>query len=189
MDLLTGPHQHYDDLMKQPIRILTSLAAVLCAAIPVLPQDRKDKNIQTILEVFRLIEERDPQKPNFQRQRDLVDSNVEFYWPASLPYGGSDRGIIPTRDRPTWGSTWTPLQPTKAERKMDPRVVAANDNEVVVLYHQRGLSSTGERYDGEVLGLYGFREGKLARGQMFYFDEAGAAQFLAKAKSRATALK
>jgi ketosteroid isomerase-like protein len=66
---------------------------------------------------------------------------------------------------------------------MDPRVVATNDNEVMVLYRQSGLSPAGDRYDGEVLGLYEFRQGKLTRAQMFYFDEVGAAEFLAKAKS------
>ncbi len=64
---------------------------------------------------------------------------------------------------------------------MDPRVVAANGDEVVVLWRQRGLSPAGEQFDGEVLGLYRVREGKLARAQMFYFDTAAVASFLDKA--------
>jgi hypothetical protein len=36
--------------------------------------------------------------------------------------------------------------------------------------------------DGQVLGLYQLRDGKLARAQMFYFDPAGAARFLAEAR-------
>jgi ketosteroid isomerase-like protein len=64
---------------------------------------------------------------------------------------------------------------------MDPRVVAANEDEVVVLWRQRGLSPAGERFDGEVLGLYQIREGKLARAQMFYFDTLAVASFLDKA--------
>jgi hypothetical protein len=47
----------------------------------------KTRNIQTILEIFRLIEERDPRKPNTQRDLELVDQHVEMNWPASLPYG------------------------------------------------------------------------------------------------------
>ena len=35
---------------------------------------------------------------------------------------------------------------------MDPRVVAANGDEVVVLWRQRGVSRAGDRFDGEVLG-------------------------------------
>jgi len=82
---------------------------------------------------------------------------------------------------PIWGETWTPLQPTEAERRMDPRVVAANGNEVVVLWHQRGLSPNGERCDSEVLGYYRLRDGKLARAQMFYFDPVSVAAFLQRA--------
>jgi hypothetical protein len=44
---------------------------------------------------------------------------------------------------------------------------------------------TGERFDGEVLGLYQLRGGKLARAQMFYFDTAGLVSFLEKAKKQA----
>ena len=61
---------------------------------------------------------------------------------------------------------------------MDPRVVAATDEEVVVLWRQRGLSPSGERFDGEVLGLYGVRDGKFARAQMFHFDSAALLRFL-----------
>jgi ketosteroid isomerase-like protein len=42
---------------------------------------------------------------------------------------------------------------------MDPRVVAAGPEEVVVMWQQRGLSSTGHRFDGPVIGLYRVREG------------------------------
>ena len=62
---------------------------------------------------------------------------------------------------------------------MDPRVVAATGDEVVVFWRQRGIDSSEERFDCEVLGLYQFRSGKLARAQMFYFDTAAVAHFLA----------
>ena len=65
---------------------------------------------------------------------------------------------------------------------MDPRVVASSDDEVVILWRQRGISPAGDRFEGEVLGLYRLREGKLARAQMFYFDTQAAVSFLAKAK-------
>ena len=66
---------------------------------------------------------------------------------------------------------------------MDPRIVAVSENEVVVLWQQRGVSRSGERFEGEVLGLYRVRDGKLERAQMFYFDTAAVASFLAKTKS------
>jgi ketosteroid isomerase-like protein len=65
---------------------------------------------------------------------------------------------------------------------MDPRVVAASDQEVVVLWRQRGLSRIGGRFDCSVLGLYRVRDGKLARARMFYFDTAAVASFLANAE-------
>ena len=65
---------------------------------------------------------------------------------------------------------------------MDPQVVAAHGDDVVVLWHQRGRSGDGDSIDEEVLGLYHFREGKLARAQMFYFDTVPVATFLAKAQ-------
>ena len=65
---------------------------------------------------------------------------------------------------------------------MDPRVVAANEDEVV-LWRQRGVSPSGERFEGEVLGLYQICEGKLARAQMFYFDTVAVVNFLKKATS------
>jgi len=67
---------------------------------------------------------------------------------------------------------------------MDARVVAANEDEVVVLWRQRGSSPEGQQFDGEVLGLYQVRDGKLARAQMFYFDTVAVASFLNKAMTQ-----
>ena len=140
-----------------------------------------EKNIQVMLKIFNLIETRDPNdQVNTQLGLELLQPEVEFHWPPSLPYGGSSRGTA--LKRPTWGETWTPLQPTTAERSMDPRVVVAGGDEVVILWHQRGRSSQGERCDSEVLGLYRLRDGKLARAQMFYFDAVGVSEFLQRAQ-------
>ena len=128
-------------------------------------------NVTIMQEIFRAIEQRDQQKV-FQ----LFDSEFEIHWPQSLPYGGSARGIMPSG--PTWGQTWDPLQPTGAERSMDARVIASSGDEAVVLWKQRGLNKKGERFEGEVLGLYRLRNGKLVRAQMFYFDTAAVKKFL-----------
>lgn len=135
---------------------------------------RAKENAEVMVEIFSAIERRDP-----QRVLDLCCSDVEFHWPPSLPYGGISRGL--GGDRPTWNETWIPLQPTETERRMDPRVVAASDDEVVVLWRQRGVSRAGDRFDSPVLGLYRIREGKLARAEMFYFDSAALANFLGRA--------
>ena len=128
-----------------------------------------NENIDVMLGIFSAIERRD-----FQRLLDFCQPDVEFLWPPSLPYAGGERGA--------WAQTWVPLQPTETERRMDPRVVAASGNEVVVLWHQRGVSRAGDRFDGPVLALYQLHGGKLARAQMFYFDTVGVAGFLAKAR-------
>jgi len=136
---------------------------------------REQQNSETILRIFRVIEAREDAK-----MPELFQPDFEIHWPLSLPYGGTFRGLAP---RPNgWNATWDPLQPTKAERRMDPRVIAAHAEDVVVLWHQRGLSPKGARFDGEVLGMYRFRDGKLARAQMFYFDTAAVAKFLHEAR-------
>jgi ketosteroid isomerase-like protein len=128
------------------------------------------ENAQVMLEIFSAIERRDA-----QRVFELCQPDVEFHWPPSLPYGGASPASA-------WADTWVPLQPTEAERKMDPRVVAAGPEEVVVLWQQRGVSPTGDRFDGPVVGLYRIRERKLARAQMFYFDTPALTTFLGRAK-------
>src|SRR6266496_4453253 len=114
------------------------------------------------------------------RLAELYHPDVEFHWPPSLPYGGSVHGAaaLQAGDRTSFDQIWDPLQPTSHERRMDPRVVAATDQEVVVLWHQRGLRPAGRRLDMETLGLYGVRDGKFARAQMFYFGTAALLSFL-----------
>jgi uncharacterized protein len=136
-------------------------------------------NMQVILEIFSASERRD-----LQHLLDLCHAHVEFHWPPALPYGGTSRGF--KIEPPSWGHTWIPLQPTQAEQKMDPRIVAASDDEVVVLWRQRGVSPGGDRLDSPVLALYEVRDGKLARAQMFHFDPTAVVDVLATAESRAT---
>ena len=124
-------------------------------------------NRKLLLDVFRAIEQRDD-----RRFRELLHPVFELHWPPSLPYGGSKAR--------TWSETWEPFQPGERERRMDPRVVAVSEDEGVVLWRQRGVSLSGEQFEGEVLGLYQVREGNLARAQMFYFDTAAVARFLAR---------
>jgi ketosteroid isomerase-like protein len=128
-----------------------------------------NENVSIVLEAFRAVEQR-----NEQRLREVCHRDVSFHWPPSLPFGASHSGV-----GDSWSEVWDRVQPTAAERRMDPRVVAATEHEVVVLWRQRGLGPRGERYDGEVLGLYELREAELARAQMFYFDAVAVQRFLA----------
>lgn len=137
----------------------------------------QNENVATILRIFDAIERRDD-----NQFLENIGPAGEIHWPASLPYGGSAALAKPSG--PTWTDTWDRLQPTAAERAMNPRIVAANEDEVVVLWRQRGLSPAGERFDQEVLALYQLREGKLRRAQMFYFDASAVAAFLARSSTR-----
>jgi uncharacterized protein len=128
---------------------------------------------EAVLAVFAAVENRDEEALARACQPD-----VEFYWPPSLPYGGT-RGLA--RPGKGWAAYWDSLQPTAAQRRLSPRVVAATGQDVVVSWRQRGLTRAGESIDTPVVGLYRIRDGKLARAQMFYFDPVAVTAFLAKA--------
>jgi ketosteroid isomerase-like protein len=138
---------------------------------------------EVVLGVIRAVDERDG-----ERLMELFDDEVQLHDAASLPYGGVVEGKpsiqeqIETAPEKTWLGTWDPVQPTEAERRMDPRVLAENDGEVVVLYHQRALAPNGERFDSPVIGLYEVRDGKVARAQMFHYDTAAINAFLERAR-------
>ena len=129
-----------------------------------------EKNIEVMLEIFQAIERRDQ-----QRMFDLVHPEAEFLWPPTLPYAAARN---PKPSGPGWGTTWIPLQPDEADRRLEPRVVAASDEEVVIHWRQKGVGREGDRIDTPVLGLYRLRDGKLALAQMFYFDAAAVVAFL-----------
>jgi len=136
------------------------------------------ESVAIVLEAFRAVEERDD-----HRLVELYHPEIEFHWTPSLPFGGSTHCGVKDRPGPSWSDVWEPLQPTAAERRMDPRAIAATEREVVVHWHQRGVSPGGERFDGEALGLYEVRDGKFARAQMFYFDAIAVQRFLAAAEA------
>ncbi len=133
-------------------------------------------SVRVVLASFKAVEDRDE-----ALVRKVFHPEFESHWPMSLPYGGVKRGF--NASGTTWTNTWNRLQPTDAQRAMSPRVVAAHGDEVVVHWQQRGMDGTGAVYDGEVLGIYEVRDGKLARAQMFYFDTSAVADFLARAES------
>jgi uncharacterized protein len=135
-----------------------------------------DANTELLLEVFRAVEERDG-----AALVRLYDSEVEFEEAPTLPYGGTHRGFDAViAQHLAYLRAWDGLQ-TASERNLDPRVVAASRDEVVVLWHQKGVDPGGTRLDSPVLGLYRVRDGKLARAQMFHFDAAAVASFLENA--------
>jgi ketosteroid isomerase-like protein len=133
-----------------------------------------------VLRAFRAVERR-----NREELVALYHPEVEFHEASSLPYGGASRGIDEVAADLAWLETWGPLQPTEAERRMDPRMIAERAGEVVVLYRQRAVDGSGERFDAPVLGLYEVRDGKLARAQMFHFDTAALLDYLRRVAASA----
>lgn len=123
------------------------------------------RSVEIVLEAFAAVERRDR-----RALESLYHPDVRFHWPPSIAAAAEGR---------SWEQLWDPLQPTSAERRMSPRVVSATDENVVVLWRQRGIRQDGERFDGEVLGLYQVRDDRFARAQMFYFDTAAVLRFLA----------
>ena len=144
-----------------------------------------DRNAIVVLTTFEAVEERDAQKL-FATFHD----DVEFHEAPSLPYGGVSRGKtamwtrLQAAPETTWLGTWGPLQPTGAERRMDPRVVATGGREVAISFTQRGLNLDGQRFEGPVVGLYTVLAGKLARAQMFHYDTAAILAFLRRSSER-----
>jgi ketosteroid isomerase-like protein len=139
-------------------------------------------NADIALAVIRAVEER-----NAEALFELYHDDVELLDAPSLPYAYMARGKsamryqLETAPETTWLGTWGPLQPTERERRMDPRVVATDGDEVTVLYTTRALAPDGERFESPVLGLYEARDGKLARAQMFHYDTAAILAFLERA--------
>ena len=131
-------------------------------------------NEALVLDMFRAVEERD-----VDRILEIYHPDVEFVWPPSLPgYGGTYRGPEVVEMNAAFAAAWDPVQPTDETRRIEKRVIASNDVEVVVHYHQRGTDRSGRSCDSEVLGLYRVENGKVTRLQMFYFDPAQVADFL-----------
>ena len=140
-------------------------------------------NEEIVLAVFRAIEERDR-----DALFELYHDDVELHEAPSLPYGyegvaGKEamRHQLETDPERSWLGTWDPLQPTDAERRMDPRVVATHGDEVVVEYTTRAVAPDGERFESPVLGVYEVRDGTLARARMFHHDTAAILGFLERA--------
>ena len=139
-------------------------------------------NEEVVLGVLRAVEQRDA-----VALFELYHDDVELHEAPSLPYAHTARGKTAMREQletapeATWLGTWGPIQPTEHERRMDPRVVASEGDEVVVLYTMRALAPDGERLESQVLGLYEVRDGKFVRAQMFHYDTAAILAFLERA--------
>jgi ketosteroid isomerase-like protein len=133
-------------------------------------------NETVVMDAIRAVEERDR-----TRLAALYHPEVKFGWPAGLPYGGWHSGAAVVAMSVQFASIWDRLQPTDAERRMDPQLVASDGDTVVVEYQWRGRDPEGRRFETPTLARYELREGLLARAQMYHFDMPGLLAFLAQA--------
>jgi hypothetical protein len=62
--------------------------------------------VDVVLQVFRSVEERNP-----QLAAGIYHDDLEFHWPRPLPYAGSSYGLQASVERrPGWVQTWDPFQ-------------------------------------------------------------------------------
>ena len=107
-----------------------------------------DSKAQVVLDVIQAVQDRDAAALG-----RLYHDELEFHEASSLPYGGTLKGKnvlleqLESEPEKTWLGTWGPLQPTEAERRFDPRVVAVNGDEVVVPQDATKLFSTIAEFD------------------------------------------
>lgn len=146
-----------------------------------------DKNAQVVLDVIQAVQDRDA-----EALYRLYHEEIEFVEASSLPYGGRVKGKkaevmseqLDAEPHKTWLGTWGPLQPTEADRRFDPQLIAVDGNKVVVKYWTRAVSPSGEKFESEVLGLYEVRDGKFAKAQMFHLDTAALNEFFNRARQK-----
>lgn len=140
---------------------------------------RSRVNEQLVLAMIHAVEERD-----MEALAACYHPDVEFVWPPGLPYGGTHRRAEVARMSEAYAAAWWPLQREPAMRRLDPRVIGSNEREVTAHYIQRGKDADGRLCEVEVIGIYAVTDGRVSRLQMFYFDPARAATFLATAARR-----
>ncbi len=133
-----------------------------------------DNSAAIVLAAFEAAERRDQ-----QRLRELYHPEVEFHWPAPLPFGGSSRGGVRGQPGPSWSEVWEPLQPTA--------VNAVWTLALSPLPNERSWFSGASEPCGQPASarrprcLASMRSGTgVSRAQMFYFDTTEVLRFLAR---------
>jgi len=134
------------------------------------------KSEEIVLATIKAVEERD-----FSALEQLYHPEIEFFWPPGLPYSGRFKASEVPDMTMRLAAVWEALQPTDAEKRMDPVVVASSGDTVVVEYTWRAVDAAGRRFETSTLARYDVRDGRLARAQMYYFDLFGMMAFLTDA--------
>lgn len=130
-------------------------------------------NEEIALATIRAVETRD-----LETLHTLYHPDVTFHWQPGLPYSGDFSGAGMAEMTAIFSGLWGPLQPDDATRRMDPRVVASNDDLVVIEYMWRARRPDGTRFETETLAKYRIADGRLIEARMFYYDLTGLIEFI-----------
>jgi len=150
------------------------------------PQREKiHANIELVRRLFEMVDNRgDPDDSRWATYASMYQPDVVIHEAKSLPYGGDYRGQeAVARHALSYNGAWDAFQ-ASARRALEPRFFG-NEDEVVVLWRQRGESPSGETFDMPAASVYRIRDGKVAESRMFHFDTAAARSFLERAQQEA----
>ena len=130
-------------------------------------------NEEVALATIRAVEQRD-----LETLHALYDPEVTFHWQPGLPYSGDFSGPDMAGMTAMFSAVWGPLQPDEETRRMDPRVLASNDDLVVIEYTWRARRPDGASFETPTLAKYRIANGRLIEAQMYYYDLPGLIEFV-----------
>lgn len=133
---------------------------------------------QVVMNALSALEARD-----LERLHALYHPDVCFHWPPGLPYAGTHCGREVMAMTQLFSEIWSPLQPDAETRRLDPRILAVDGDEVIAEYTWRGRGANGSTFSTRTLARYEVRDGRLVDARMFHFDLLGLVSFIEDARS------
>lgn len=131
------------------------------------------QNAINIVMVLDAVERRDK-----EAMTALYHPQIEFRFPEQLPYGGCHTGSGVAALGELFTSVWDALQPTPDDRKLEYRVIAASNDDVITRYFLKGRNRRGRTIRSDTLARYTMRAGLLVRAQMYHYELAELVDFL-----------
>ena len=133
-------------------------------------------NVDAVRRLFKSVEERD-----LAGVLAAYDPGIVIREAESLPYGGEYHGLEGAEQHSRgYAGTWSNFQ-SYADKATDPVFLDAGEH-TVVLWRQRGSTSSGEKLDLPAVSIYRLRDGKIVESQMFHADTSAILNFLGTKK-------
>lgn len=135
-------------------------------------------NIPVVRRLLEAVERRD-----FESMLDCYAPDVEINESDDLPYGGTYRGYEGVREHAEgFMRTWGRFQTEARDAKLDARFTEGTDGLVTAIFrHRANDPERREQLQGDEVGVYEVRDGKVVRSQMFHFEQGTLARFLREA--------